>query len=86
MQTLGGDDCKHCALRCGYPVGQPGYANRPTRSAPIVRGVRVRTDMGGPNAPFGVEDSTPGTADAITSQAGRTDIRFLDYRGRVIWW
>ena len=49
-------------------------------------GVRVRTDMGGPNAPLGVEDRTPGIADAITSQAGRTDIRFLDYRGRVIWW
>ena len=46
----------------------------------------VRTDMGGPNAPLGVEDSAPDIADAITSQAGWTDIGFLDYRGRVIWW
>ena len=30
----------------------------------------VRTDMGGPHAPLGVEDSVPGIADAIVSQAG----------------
>ena len=32
--------------------------------------------MGGPNAPLGVEDSAPDIADAITSQAGWTDIGF----------
>ena len=36
----------------------------------------VRKDVGGPNAPLGVEDSVPGIVDA--SQAGRTDMRFLD--------
>ncbi len=46
----------------------------------------VRTDMGGPNAPLGVEDSVPGIADAIASQAGRVGIRFLDCRGRVVPW
>ena len=46
----------------------------------------VRTDMGGPYAPLGVEDSVPGVVDAIASQAGRTGIRFLDYRGRVVPW
>ncbi len=46
----------------------------------------VRTDMGGPNAPLWVEDSVPGMVDAIASQAGPTDICFLDYRGRVVPW
>ena len=39
----------------------------------------LRTDMGGPNAPLGVEDSVPSIAVAIAGQAGRTGIRFLDY-------
>jgi hypothetical protein len=34
------------------------------------------TDMRGPHAPLGVEDSVPGIADAIGSQAGRTDVVF----------
>ena len=42
--------------------------------------------MGGPHAPLGVEDSVPGIVDSIAGQAERTGIRFLDYRGRVIWW
>jgi len=46
----------------------------------------MRTDMGVPNAPLGVEDSVPGIGDAIASQAGRIGIRFLDYRGRVVPW
>ena len=62
---------RHAGDGKGFVVVAPGWA---------------RTDMGGSNAPLGVEDRVPGIADAITSQAGRTDIRFLDYRGRVIWW
>ena len=42
--------------------------------------------MGGPDTPLGVEESIPGIADAIASQAGRADIRLLDYRGRVVRW
>ena len=33
-------DCPICALRCGTPRGPTGVRNRPTRSAPIVSGVR----------------------------------------------
>ena len=40
----------------------------------------------GRHARLGVEDSVPGIADAIASQAGSTDTRFLDYRGRVVPW
>jgi hypothetical protein len=46
----------------------------------------VRTDMGGPDAPLGVEDSVPGIVDAIANKAERTGIRFLDYQGRVVPW
>jgi len=40
--------------------------------------VRVRTDMGGPNAPLSVEDSIAGVVDAIVSQAGKSGLRVLD--------
>ena len=39
-----------------------------------------------PTRPLKVEDSVPGIVDAIASQAGRVDVRFLDYRGRVVPW
>ena len=40
----------------------------------------VRTDLRGRHARLGVEDSVPGIADAIASQAGSTDTRLLDCR------
>jgi hypothetical protein len=43
------------------------------------------TDMGGPNAPWGVEDSILGV-DAIASQAGKSSLRFLDRAGREVRW
>jgi NAD(P)-dependent dehydrogenase (short-subunit alcohol dehydrogenase family) len=46
----------------------------------------VRTDMGGPSAPLGIDDSIPGVVDAIASQAGKSGLRFLDYSGRVVPW
>ena len=47
----------------------------------------VCTDMGGPNAPLGVEDSIPGVVDAIASQVGTPGLRYLDYLGRAVrWW
>ncbi len=52
----------------------------------IIAPGRVRTDMGGPNAPLGVEDSIPGVVDAIASWAGKSNLRFLDRTGREVRW
>ena len=45
-------------------------------------GVRQFDDL---DAPLGVEDCFTGIVDAIASQSGGTDIRFL-YRGRIVAW
>lgn len=46
----------------------------------------VRTDMGGPGAPLGVEESTTGMAEVLEREAGRPGMRYLDYRGRTLEW
>ena len=45
----------------------------------------VRTDMGGPEAPLSVEDSTRGLADVLEKRHGR-DHFYLDYQGQTIPW
>ena len=46
----------------------------------------VRTDMGGPTAPLGIEDSIPGVVDVIAAQAGNPGLRYLNYLGRALRW
>jgi NAD(P)-dependent dehydrogenase (short-subunit alcohol dehydrogenase family) len=62
---------KHSGDPRGFVIMTPGW---------------VRTDMGGTNAPLGVEDSIPGVVDAIASQAGKSGLRFLDRTGREVAW
>lgn len=46
----------------------------------------VRTDMGGPNAALGIEDSIPRLVDTIDGQFGKPGMRYLDYRGQTVRW
>jgi len=46
----------------------------------------VRTDMGGPDAPVEVKDSTRGLADTIGKHAGRSGLVFVDYQNNEIAW
>ncbi len=46
----------------------------------------VRTDMGGPGAPLGVEESIRGVVDVVEARAGTGRHGFLDYRGRELPW
>lgn len=45
----------------------------------------VRTDMGGPSAPLGVEESVRGLADVLEARHARRHL-YLDYQGREIPW
>ena len=40
----------------------------------------VQTDMGGPQAPLGVEESATGLADVLESASGK-GFRYADYKG-----
>jgi NAD(P)-dependent dehydrogenase (short-subunit alcohol dehydrogenase family) len=46
----------------------------------------VRTDMGGPNATIGLDESVPGVVDLIEREAGTGGHRFLDWKGEVVPW
>jgi NAD(P)-dependent dehydrogenase (short-subunit alcohol dehydrogenase family) len=46
----------------------------------------VRTDMGGPNAALGIEESIPRVADVLLAQAGQPGLRFLNYLGQTVRW
>jgi NAD(P)-dependent dehydrogenase (short-subunit alcohol dehydrogenase family) len=46
----------------------------------------VRTDLGGPAAPLGVEDSVPKVIDVLTAIQGQDGLQYLDYMGRTVPW
>jgi len=46
----------------------------------------VRTDMGGPEAPYGVEESARGMRAVIAAMTPETSGTFLDFRGQPIPW
>jgi hypothetical protein len=46
----------------------------------------IRTDLGGPNAPFGIEESIPIVVDALLAKRGRPGLEYLDREGRAVPW
>ena len=46
----------------------------------------IRTALGGPDAPFSVEEAIPKVVDVLLSQQGKTGLQFLDREGRTVPW
>ncbi|QUD90663.1 SDR family NAD(P)-dependent oxidoreductase [Phenylobacterium montanum] len=46
----------------------------------------IRTELGGPGAPFGVEEVMPQIVDVLAAQQGRPGLRFLDRNGDTVPW
>jgi NAD(P)-dependent dehydrogenase (short-subunit alcohol dehydrogenase family) len=46
----------------------------------------VRTDMGGPSAPVGVEDSARGLVTVIERERGKHHHAFIDFMGKELPW
>src|SRR5206468_3038219 len=46
----------------------------------------IRTELGGPNAPFTVEDAMPQIVDVLIAQQGTPGLRFLDRHGQTAPW
>ncbi len=46
----------------------------------------VRTDLGGPEARLGIEDSVPSLVDVLMGVQGKPGLQYLDYLGRVVPW
>jgi NAD(P)-dependent dehydrogenase (short-subunit alcohol dehydrogenase family) len=46
----------------------------------------IRTDLGGSNAPFSVEESIPEVVDVLVSQQGKPGLEYLDRNGKTVRW
>ncbi len=46
----------------------------------------IRTALGGPDAPFSVEEAIPKVVDVLLSQQGKPGLQFLDREGRTVPW
>jgi NAD(P)-dependent dehydrogenase (short-subunit alcohol dehydrogenase family) len=46
----------------------------------------IRTALGGPGAPFSVEEAIPRVVDVLLSQQGKPGLRYLDREGRTVPW
>jgi NAD(P)-dependent dehydrogenase (short-subunit alcohol dehydrogenase family) len=46
----------------------------------------VRTDLGGSEAPLGIEDSVPNLVDVLLKKQGKPGLEYLDYLGRSVPW
>ena len=46
----------------------------------------IRTDLGGPKAPFSVEESIPKVVDVLISQQGKPGLEYLDRDGKTVRW
>ncbi len=46
----------------------------------------VRTDMGGPEATLGIDESVPRIVDVILAQRGKPGIQYLNYLGETVRW
>jgi len=46
----------------------------------------IRTALGGPNAPFSIEESIPKVVNVLLSQQGKPGLQYLDREGRTVAW
>ena len=46
----------------------------------------IRTALGGPNAPFSIEEAIPKVVDLLLSQQGKSGLQFLDREGHTVPW
>ena len=46
----------------------------------------IRTELGGPDAPFSIEESVPALVDVMLAKRARPGLEFLDRQGRTVPW
>lgn len=46
----------------------------------------IRTELGGPNAPFSVEETVPEIVDVLIAQQGIPGLRYLDRKAQIVPW
>jgi len=77
------------ASKAALNQAMSSYAGRHTndgRAMILMAPGWIRTEMGGPNAPFGVEQAMPQVVDVLIAQRGEAGLRYLDRDGRTVPW
>lgn len=46
----------------------------------------IRTELGGPDAPLGIEETIPKVVDVLVAQQGQPGLRYLDRDGKTVPW
>lgn len=46
----------------------------------------IRTDLGGPNAPFSMEETIPDIVSVVINQQGKPGLEYLDRKGKTVPW
>lgn len=59
---------------------------QPRRAMVVLAPGWIRTEMGGPDAPFGIEESTPHLVDVLVAKLGKPGLEYLDREGRTVPW
>ncbi len=57
-----------------------------TRALVLMAPGWIRTALGGPRAPFGVDETIPAVVDVLIAQTGRPGLRYLDRFGGTVAW
>jgi len=57
-----------------------------TRSLLLIAPGWIKTDMGGSDARYTIEESIPRVVDTINAQEGKTGLQYLDQFGKVVRW
>ena len=59
---------------------------RDQRSLVLMAPGWIRTDLGGPSAPFGMEEAIPEVVNVLLAQQGMPGLRFVDRAGNAVPW
>jgi NAD(P)-dependent dehydrogenase (short-subunit alcohol dehydrogenase family) len=58
----------------------------PSRALILLAPGWIKTDMGGPDAPYTLEESVPKLADVLLAKRGRPGLEYLDRNGNTVPW